>query len=63
MNNCTNGLGKATNLTNGELTLIKTIRSINDPDQLAQISNELSNPDLRISFLLIAADLINGAAE
>lgn len=47
-------------ITKAELSLIKAIRNIEDPDQVAQISNEVSDPNLKIGFLLIASDMIAG---
>lgn len=63
MKDCSNNIEETNHLTNAEMSLIKTIRNINDPDKLAQISDELSNHDLKISFLLIAADLMVGATD
>lgn len=47
-------------ITKAELSLIKAIRNIEDPDQVAQVSNEVSDPNLKIGFLLIASDMIAG---
>lgn len=63
MKDCPNNIEETNDLTNAEMLLIKTIRNINDPDKLAQISDELSNHDLKIGFLLIAADLMVGATD
>lgn len=47
-------------ITKAELSLIKAIRNIEDPDQVAQISNQVSDPNLKIGFLLIASDMFAG---
>lgn len=50
-------------LSKAELSLINAIRSIDDPDVIAEISSNISHPELKelkVSLLLIAADLIGG---
>lgn len=55
MKDCMNGA-----LTKAEESLIKAIRNINDPDEIVEISNEISHTELKVSLLLVAADLIAG---
>lgn len=45
-------------ISKAESMLLDTIRKIDDPDKLAEISNEIRHPDLKISFLLLASDLL-----
>lgn len=50
--------GNNKKISKAEYMLIDAIRKINDPDKLAEISNEVRDANLKISFLLLASDLL-----